>query len=377
VVRPVRLGPFAVLCLLAGGCWERYTFEDDALPASAMGTLDGGSDPIEAGLATIDSSALDLPAVDSPPSPDVSPALDSSVDPVVGGISGVEVRPAQVSVLASGGTAILEVALHGRAPAGGFAVALSSSSEAMVVPKSVIVPEGASAVGIRIRATGPAGSAELSASITGRNPAMARTIVTFVGTAPPPTAGELVVNEVNYDVPTINGDANCDGEVGAFPDEFIELGNLSSHPIDLTGVSLWDEFGFTGNKPRFSFPAFVLGPGEAVVVFGGALGATGTAPWCEGLRPGWIGDAAAFGNPAGFNLDNAGDTVHVTAGAGSDSPALVDPLVLPPGGNQSYTRGPDFVGAFTRHTEVPGHAPDRKWTPGTLMTGAPFAAASP
>jgi hypothetical protein len=375
-VSRARPGPIALLAGLLAGCWNTYTFVDveiDAGPIDTHSSSDSGSaDPEEVAAPVPDSAPVDSMVV-----PDATALPDSAPDQAPVTIVGVEIRPSAVSIAGLGGTAIVEVVLRGRAPAGGFAVAIASNSQALAVPPSVVVPEGASAVGVRVRGVAAGGTAEITASISGRTPSMATATVTLAASAPSPVAGEIVVNEVNYDVPTINGDANCDGEVGAFPDEFIELSNRSSHPVQLMGVSLWDDFGFTTGKPRFSFPSIVLGSGEVVVVFGGPLGSTGTAPWCKGLGPAAIGDAAAFGNPAGFNLDNAGDTVHLTAGPTGDSPSLADPVVLPPGGNQSLTRGPDFVGTFGKHTDLPGHAPDRKWTPGTLMTGAPFAAASP
>jgi hypothetical protein len=369
-------GRVAVLACLLAGCWDTYTFVDVTVDAGAIDAF-ASSDSGSADPGDMSVPAPDSGPVDSRLEPDVAALPDSPLDEAPATVVGVEIRPSAVSISGQGGTAIVEVVLPGRAPAGGLAVAIASNSQALAVPSSVVVPEGASAAGVRVRGVAPGGTAEITASISGRNPSMATATVTLAASAPLPVAGEIVVNEVNYDVPTINGDANCDGAIDAFPDEFIELSNRSSHPVQLMGVSLWDEFGFTTGKPRFSFPSFVLGSGEVVVVFGGPFGSTGTAPWCKGLGPATIGDAAAFGNPAGFNLDNAGDTVHLTAGPTGDSPSLADPVVLPPGANQSLTRGPDFVGPFGKHTDLPGHAPDRKWTPGTLMTGAPFAAASP
>jgi hypothetical protein len=369
-----RSAPF--LALLLCGCWERYSFVNgqiDALAADSGTSPDSGNaDP-----ADVAPTPPDSPMMDALVEPDMVVARDGQTDPQPGTIVPVEIQPIAVSISGQGGTAIVEVSLRDRAPAGGFAITIASNSQAVVVPPRVVVPEGAFSVGVRIRSAASDGTAQISASISGRDSSVATATVTLAASIPPPAPGDLVINEINYDVPTINGDANCDGEVGAFPDEFIELSNRSSHPVQMLGVSLWDEFGFTSDKPRFTFPGFVLGSGETVVIFGGPLGSTGTAPWCKGLGPASIGDAAAFGNPAGFNLDNAGDTVHVTAGPGSASTSLTDPVILPPGGNQSWTRGPDFAGPFVKHTEVPGHAPDRKWTPGTLVSGAPFAAASP
>jgi hypothetical protein len=361
----------AILALVAlTGCWKNYTFVDveeagpHALPMDAG--LDEGSGGDE-GAGGDDLAALE----------DVGDDVAGPNVPLDGSSGTIELRPGSVSLMVGYGTAILEISLGRAAGPGGQSVSLASTAPGLLIPTMVVVPEGRSSVGFRVRALGASPGA-ITASLPAPNPALATASVSFVGTARAPFADELVINEVNYDVPTVNGDANCDGTTSAFGDEFIELANRSNHPLQLEGVTLWDEFGFSENKPRFIFNAHALGSGETVVVFGGTLGMRmSTAPWCQAFWMSWIGDALILPNPQGFNLDNTGDTIHLTATPDRTSGNLADPVVLPPGANQSWTRSPDFTGPFVKHGEAPGHATDRRWTPGTLLTGEPFAAASP
>ena len=116
----------------------------------------------------------------------------------------------------------------------------------------------------------------MTASLAGTGSSASSTVTVVTSAAGAPGATDLVLNEVNYDVDTAgNGDANCDGTSDAQDDEFFELSNRSSVPVQLSGVSFWDAAAFTGATPGFTFPSFVLGPGEVVVVFGGLVGRQG------------------------------------------------------------------------------------------------------
>lgn len=88
-----------------------------------------------------------------------------------------------------------------------------------------------------------------------------------------------MITEVFFNVPKPNEDsdfdANSDGERDARTDEFIELYNPHSKPIDLTGYTLvsrlaWRDFHDTTSRSRgvvFTFPKFTLKPGYVAVVF--------------------------------------------------------------------------------------------------------------
>jgi hypothetical protein len=292
------------------------------------------------------------------------------------------VTPATVSVQAAGGTAILTVTIDAPAGSGGVVIDLASSSSSnLAVPSTVTIPQGATSVGFRVRAdaAAAAGPVTITASLSGTT-ATAISTASIVTSAPAPVVGDLVINEIHYDVLTssVAGDANCDGVADAQDDEFVELSNRSNHPVQLLAASLWDAGAFAGTTPVYSFPSFVLGSGETVVVFSGAVGTTGTNVWCTNLDGTHIGDARAFGAGKSFALNNTtGDTVHLTATATVSSTELVTPVAIPTtSSKQAFTRDPDFTGAFVKDGTGIGAA-DRNWSPGTLVTGEPFAAAGP
>jgi hypothetical protein len=82
---------------------------------------------------------------------------------------------------------------------------------------------------------------------------------------PPPTL-TVIINEVLADPPTdASGDANGDGTRSSTEDEFVELANVSSDPVDISGWQLGDDEGI-----GFTFPAgYIMAPRSFLVVFGG------------------------------------------------------------------------------------------------------------
>jgi len=77
----------------------------------------------------------------------------------------------------------------------------------------------------------------------------------------------IIVNELLADPATDNvlGDANGDGIRDSAQDEFVELANISSEAIDMTGWTLGDD-----EQISFSFPdGYMMQPGQITVVFGG------------------------------------------------------------------------------------------------------------
>jgi hypothetical protein len=79
----------------------------------------------------------------------------------------------------------------------------------------------------------------------------------LVGYVPPP----LYLNEFLAANTTTNTD-----EFGEF-DDWVEIFNAGSQPVDLTGLNLSDDF---GNPDRFVFPAVILLPGDFLII------------WCDG-----------------------------------------------------------------------------------------------
>lgn len=164
-----------------------------------------------------------------------------------------------------------------------------------------------------------------------------------VATEPLPTNSNLAINELHadpatesdcerLDAPSTCGDANNDGTRSAGEDEFVEIINAGSSPIDVGEYTIADETG-----TRFTFPPETsLAPNTAAVIFGGGTptdipGQVFTADGTLGLNNG--GDALTLRDDAG--------TVVAALRYGNNAIADV-----------SITRSPDIDGAFDAHTEA-------------------------
>jgi hypothetical protein len=195
------------------------------------------------------------------------------------------------------------------------------------------------------------------------------------------------MTEVLYAVPR-EGDANKDGVRSATGDEFIELVNPHSVPINLKGYQLRDartgpggERTSSENGFRFTFPDLVLKPGEVVVVFNGF----------ESSIPGPVGtrEAAAPKNPSFNNayvftalvqskyvaFANDGDCVTLYS---PDATAIEcvywgakqqpDPAAVQhkaPESRGSVQRA-SVKGEFLPHQSLPGPAGDLPFSPGVF-----------
>ncbi|MBH10930.1 MAG: hypothetical protein CMG74_11385 [Candidatus Marinimicrobia bacterium] len=76
----------------------------------------------------------------------------------------------------------------------------------------------------------------------------------------------IIFNEINADPDSdpIIGDANADGIRNAVHDEFVELVNMSSDTVDMTGWMLGDD-----ERVNYTFPeGYKIAPGQLVVIFG-------------------------------------------------------------------------------------------------------------
>lgn len=111
-----------------------------------------------------------------------------------------------------------------------------------------------------------------------------------------------MITEVLYAVPSgEEGDADQNGRRSATGDEFVELANPHSKPIQLKGYTLTDGLVKKGSgkgkgepQIRFVFPDLTLKPGEVVVVFNGS----------DGPPAGLVGDAKAAA-PRNDKFNNA------------------------------------------------------------------------
>ena len=160
-----------------------------------------------------------------------------------------------------------------------------------------------------------------------------------------PAPGDLVINEVHADPAFgLDGDANQDGVRHFDDDEFLEIVNVTCGDLDLTGTSIHDAIQLLHT---FSSGP-VLGPCEAVVVFGGGGGI-----------------AQYVASTGTLALNNDGDTVTLR-----DGPLTIASISYGDDGeeDQSWTRAPDLTGGLQLHLGVTGSI--GRYSPGTPADGS-------
>jgi hypothetical protein len=138
----------------------------------------------------------------------------------------------------------------------------------------------------------------------------------------------IVINEI---LASPLGDANGDGTVDAYQDEFIELYNAGGTAVDLSGWTLSDDDAPGG---EFVFPEGTTLPALGfLTLFGG------------GSPTGFSGPVFVDDGRIGNGLSNSGDAVALRR-----SGELVDQRTYGPEGNfgESMIRLPDGYGDWTR-----------------------------
>jgi hypothetical protein len=168
----------------------------------------------------------------------------------------------------------------------------------------------------------------------------------------------IVINELIYFLPP-DADINNDGTPSFVDDEFIEIGNTTGGPLDLTGWQL-----FAGGNVVHIFPEGTTVENEcAIVVFGGGVP--------NGLFGGSVVQVSSEG---GLNFGNAGDTVVLVDFSGQ--PRAAYSYEAADASNQSLTRVPDLFGdePLLPHGDVPGAI--GPWSPGTQADGLSFPGCS-
>jgi hypothetical protein len=158
-------------------------------------------------------------------------------------------------------------------------------------------------------------------------------------------AAGIWLNEILADPPPDpNGDANGDGVRNSADDEFVEIINRGTGPMDLSNWSLADSV-----SVRHVFPdGLVLGAGELYVVFGGG-------------SPVGIPSSSSTASTGTLSLNNTSDHVRLLDAGG----LLKDSHTYGTEANadQSLIRVPDGDGPWTRPTEA-GFA--WRYSPGLL-----------
>ncbi|CAN5226422.1 hypothetical protein BH11MYX1_BH11MYX1_07060 [soil metagenome] len=170
-----------------------------------------------------------------------------------------------------------------------------------------------------------------------------------------PGAGDLKINEVM--VADNAADTNCDASTNQNEDEFIELVNVTTHPIDLTGVTLSDDV-----QVRHTFAttntgtgSMTLQPGKSMVVWGGG------APACAGVTNFFIASTNQLG------LSDAGETVTIKSGTTTVATATFGASVI----LKSWNLNPDITGtAYVLHDAVTGHV--GTYSPGKKSNNTAF-----
>jgi hypothetical protein len=167
-----------------------------------------------------------------------------------------------------------------------------------------------------------------------------------------PVLGNLLINEVLADPGT--NDANGDG-VGNSDDEFVEIVNISTQVLDLSGLKLTE-----GGGKSFSFPDGVcLDPQKAVVVFSKHDGS------------GDYGGSIVLSKKSSLSLNNSGDIIHILDGSGQ---LLAEMSYGTDGGDdQSLVRQVDLdlASPFVKHSSVPA-ANGSLMSPGRCQNGNVF-----
>ncbi|MEW6127083.1 MAG: lamin tail domain-containing protein [Acidobacteriota bacterium] len=171
----------------------------------------------------------------------------------------------------------------------------------------------------------------------------------------------LIINEYQADpADGIEGDANGDGTRSASQDEFVELVNTDSAPLDVSGFTISD-----AAQVRFTFPQGKIIPvGEAAVVFGG------------GTPMGDFGNAGNNGlvfAASGLNLNNGADSIIVKDHFGVEVTRRDYPSA-DGSANQSITLSPDISGDYVRHSLAAG-SNGALFSPGRKITGEAFTVA--
>lgn len=162
------------------------------------------------------------------------------------------------------------------------------------------------------------------------------------GATPPPSSGQLRINEILAN----EAGSNTAGE-------HVELVNGTSASINLSGFTLSD-----GSGVRHTFPSgSSIGAGRAIVVFAGAS-----------AIPAGLTNAVAA-STGSLSLANGGDTVRLRNSSGTTVDSFTYPSSLASSDGVSMNRSPDgSTGSFVLHNTLSSKAS----SPGKRVDGSAF-----
>lgn len=159
----------------------------------------------------------------------------------------------------------------------------------------------------------------------------------------------LLINEILADPPA-GYDANGDGVASTTTDEFIEIVNTGTDPVDLSGATVADQ-----QAVRATFPdGTTLEPDAALVLFGGGMSSPIEGVTVLALAP--------------LQLNNGGDSVTITSEAGEVLAAAE--YGASGGDNQSLVRSPELAAdsPLVAHTSISSDVA----SPGERADGSPL-----
>jgi len=165
------------------------------------------------------------------------------------------------------------------------------------------------------------------------------------------TTHGMVINEVLFDPPGIAADVNCDGEADHDNDEFVELVNIGTDPVEISGWTL--ESASLGTLHTFAGGTTIPSRG-VMLVFGGGVPGAACFPGASLVTA--DSGLALLVTDTLWLRDAAGLVIDVTQW---DSPAGID---------QSIVRDPDGTGEFRAHSGAAG-SEGAAYSPGTRTDG--------
>ncbi len=247
----------------------------------------------------------------------------------------------------------------------GLAVSVSAGGRALAVESIVTATNmpGMDEIHVLVPADlRGAGQVDLVVQADGRD---SNTVsVEFTGDA----RRDIFINEFMADPPDgAAGDANHDGTRDAADDEFVELVNITTHDIDISGYQILTSSGSgSPDTLRHTFPAGSIVPAcTAIVVFGDGTFDPNNAAFGGARVVKASSRSLTLINSSGVITlrDAVGNIANFVAYGGSTG--------LDAGDNQSLTRAPDISGSFAKHGPASGGA--RLFSPGTQLDAAPFS----